>query len=157
AICVLPEQLTKCAGQPDGIACDFSIGQGTCHGHVCLAVHCGDGVRTAPEDCDGADLGDQTCASRGFYEEGTGLRCGADCKLDTSGCIGFCQDGVKNGQEACDGADLGGQSCLDFGYYAADGLACTAICTLDRSACSGGFCGDGIINGNEICDGAPPD
>jgi hypothetical protein len=48
---------------------------------------CGNGVREGDEQCDGADLGGQTCASvtSGFVQGGT-LACTADCKFDTSDC-----------------------------------------------------------------------
>lgn len=45
--------------------------------------HCGDGVKNNAEECDGSDLGGETCASQGFAV-GT-LGC-AQCKLVTSGC-----------------------------------------------------------------------
>ena len=46
---------------------------------------CGDGVREAgAEQCDGSDLGGQTCVSRG-YDEGT-LACDASCNFDESAC-----------------------------------------------------------------------
>jgi hypothetical protein len=47
---------------------------------------CGDGLLTAAETCDGAELRDQTCESQNLG--GGELRCGADCRLDTSGCTG---------------------------------------------------------------------
>jgi len=65
---------------------------------TCLKAQCGDGFlcsnpmgvppRCAPADveqCDGFQLGGQTCRSLGFAS-GT-LTCGANCMLDTSGCV----------------------------------------------------------------------
>ena len=48
---------------------------------------CGDGVRDGSEQCDGADLGGQTCAdvTSGFVHGGT-LACNADCTFNTDGC-----------------------------------------------------------------------
>jgi hypothetical protein len=47
---------------------------------------CGDGVRAGTEECDGADLDGETCASQ---SAGTGaLACADDCTFDTSGCSG---------------------------------------------------------------------
>ena len=46
---------------------------------------CGNGVIEAGEECDGIDLGGQTCQGLGF-SSGV-LNCGADCLFDTSGCI----------------------------------------------------------------------
>lgn len=67
-----------------------------CSNGACLndTVHvCGDGVRYQMyEQCDGADLGPNTCIGSGFI--GGTLRCKADCTLDTTGCIspGWCND-----------------------------------------------------------------
>lgn len=47
---------------------------------------CGDSVRQTEEDCDGSDLGGQTCATMGFT--GGVLKCEVRCGFDTSGCIG---------------------------------------------------------------------
>ena len=48
---------------------------------------CGDGVRDGTEQCDGADLGGETCFSvtGGFVHGGT-LACNADCTFDMTGC-----------------------------------------------------------------------
>lgn len=45
---------------------------------------CGDGVRSANEACDGADLGGNTCVGLGF--NGGSLGCSASCTLDTAQC-----------------------------------------------------------------------
>ncbi len=47
-------------------------------------AECGNGVQEPGEDCDGSDLGGQTCESQGFGP-GT-LACDATCTFDTSGC-----------------------------------------------------------------------
>ena len=47
---------------------------------------CGNGIIEPPEDCDGTNLGGQTCVSLGFT--GGTLACATDCTFDTSGCTG---------------------------------------------------------------------
>lgn len=48
-------------------------------------AQCGDGIREpGSEQCDGSDLGGETCVSRG-HDEGT-LSCKADCTYDESAC-----------------------------------------------------------------------
>jgi len=97
---------------------------------------CGDGTKDPAEDCDGADLGGQTCASLC----GTGnLACNPDCTFDTSNCVdSVCDDGQIGPCEQCDGADLDGYTCQQLGY---DGgtLTCKAgTCTFDTTLCSMG-------------------
>ena len=122
---------------------------------MCELHFCGDGVRTEAEQCDGQDLGGQTCEGIGFYGQTKALACNPDCTFDKTGCVGICGDGVRNGNEECDGTDLGGTDCRGLGFYSAPGLRCSTACSLDTSSCQG-WCGDGITNGSEICDGAPP-
>lgn len=45
---------------------------------------CGNDSVEGDEQCDGSDLGGQTCVSLGYY--GGTLACKADCTFDTSGC-----------------------------------------------------------------------
>jgi len=91
-----------CADDPrDG--CDPLAGGAGCFG-ICVAVEgcdpsreqcgaclatsgqfCGDGDRQGSEQCDGGDLGGQTCASFGFGGGGS-LRCTSSCGIDTAGC-----------------------------------------------------------------------
>ncbi len=112
---------------------------------------CGDGVRNEDEECDGADLGGETCLTLGF--DGGSLACTEDCTFDVSGCE-YCGDGVLNAGEECDGNDLGGLTCKDLGY-AGGTLKCTENCRLDRSDCEPlPTCGDGVRNEDEECDGA---
>jgi hypothetical protein len=152
-VCVDSDLVIACRSAEDGMPCSVAgIPPASCLGGVCQASRCGDGRVTGGEQCEGNLMKAQTCQTLGFYEA-TGLRCGADCKFDTSQCVGRCGDGIKNGKEQCDGADLGHATCFTAGFYAAKGLACKPDCTFDTAACSGGRCGDGIINGLEQCDG----
>ena len=98
---------------------------------------CGDGEKTGPEKCDGADLGGATCASLGF-QEGT-LACSAQCNaFDVSGCHGIvsCGNGHRDALEFCDGTDFGpaGDACTNFGLGPGH-LHCTAQCAIDTSGC----------------------
>jgi Zn-dependent metalloprotease len=92
---------------------------------------CGNGVVEAGEDCDGFDLGGESCSTQGFT--GGTLACNATCTFDNSDCA-TCGDGVISGDEACDGADLGGADCDSLGL--ANGvLRCSSACTIDEGAC----------------------
>lgn len=50
------------------------------------APMCGDGVREGDEACDGADLGEMSCADVGEFVGGR-LSCDAACAFDTSACM----------------------------------------------------------------------
>ena len=89
-------------------------------------------IDAAGEQCDGSDLGGETCTSLGF-SSGT-LGCSA-CQFDTSGCAqSLCGNGVVNAPEQCDGADLNGASCASLGYSSGT-LSCTAGCGFETAAC----------------------
>jgi hypothetical protein len=115
---------------------------------------CGDGVVNGSEQCDGGELGTETCVSQGF--DGGDLAC-ANCMLDTSQCTTVCGngncngmedcmtceedcgacpvcgDGMVNGTEECDGDDFGGQTCQGLGYDEGN-LTCVS-CSIDDSQC----------------------
>lgn len=96
---------------------------------------CGDGVIHANEQCDGANLAGQDCASAGFA---TGaLRCASDCTLELSDCA-TCGNGAIEATEACDGVDLGGATCASvLGSGAVGAVTCAADClALDLSQCA---------------------
>src|SRR4029077_2758412 len=122
-------------------------GRGSCPvpTDICLppgvpgACTCRDTCGTVPgiqpgEDCDGTDLGGQTCTSLGFG--GGTLACAADCTFDTRGCAAAsCGDGVVGVGEACDpggiggaSASFGGATCASLGYPLGGSLVCTADC-----------------------------
>jgi len=121
---------------------------------------CGDGdiQTTYGEECDGANLDEQTCLSLGYH--GGTLTCDGDCHRDVSSCVaaGRCGDGGVQelfGEE-CDGANLDGESCETLGYYGG-ALVCDGACLFDEAPCAAvGRCGDGTIQftEGEVCDGA---
>lgn len=129
-------------------------------------ITCGDGVIEAPEECDGAELGGQTCMSLGF--SGGTLSCASNCAFDKSQCVSeSCGDGVKNGGEDCDCGQqgtsctpeqLGAVACASLlapsnGNYHGGTLTCGSphSCVFNTSGCF--WCGDGIRNGPESCEG----
>jgi cysteine-rich repeat protein len=81
---------------------------------------CGDGSVGGPEECDGSDLGGETCASRGFT--GGNLACSASCAFDTSGCTS-CGNGIVEIGEACDDGNT------------APGDGCSATCQPEPGTC----------------------
>ncbi|MFH2006080.1 MAG: DUF4215 domain-containing protein [bacterium] len=73
---------------------------------------CGNGQLDGSEECDGAELGGQSCQSLGL-DVGT-LGCTSDCTLDHSGCRApdTCGDGVVDPGEVCDdGNDVDWDGC----------------------------------------------
>jgi len=117
---------------------------------------CGNGVIEAEEQCDGVNLNEQTCVTKGF--DGGTLSCTATCQFDTSGCTDApadCGNGVVDAGEQCDGANLNEQTCETQGF---DGgtLSCTAICQFDTTGCTRiePDCGNGVVDAGEQCDGA---
>lgn len=130
-------------------------------------VLCGNAVIDAPEECDGADLNGQSCATLGF-SAGT-LACTPACVFDKSMCTSpSCGDATVDPGEECDcgdqgasctGPQLGNQACGSLQSpkgtpYAGGALACNSptSCSFNKSACT--YCGDGTRNGGEVCDGA---
>jgi hypothetical protein len=99
-----------------------------------LLPACGNAAIEAGEQCDGANLGGETCASLGFL--GGTLACDASCALDTAGCFAsLCGNGAVNAPEQCDGANLAGATCASLGYTNGGTLGCTAGCGYDTSGC----------------------
>jgi hypothetical protein len=149
--CVTAESMTACAGLADGTECTTARGDGMCRSAVCIPFTCGDGIITTPEECDGDNVGAQTCLTAQFYDDGP-VACAPDCTLDVSQCTGYCGDGVVQEGEACDGEPA---ACQSLGYYDPGVATCTERCTLNASACTG-RCGDDMVNGPETCDGGDP-
>jgi hypothetical protein len=96
---------------------------------------CGDGaVNIAGEQCDGGDLGGESCASLGFLSGALG--CTAGCTFETSACeTTLCGNGAIDAPEQCDGSDLGGATCASLGYTLGGSLGCGAGCGYDLSGC----------------------
>ena len=91
-------------------------------------------IDAAGEQCDGADLGGESCASLGF--SGGTLGCDAGCSFDTSGCAqSLCGNATVDSPEQCDGGDLNGATCTSLGF-ASGTLGCTAGCAYDTSTCT---------------------
>ncbi len=113
---------------------------------------CGDGVVTAVEECDGADLHGESCSSLG-YSSGT-LAC-SNCRFETSACtIAVCGDGILDESEVCDGELLGGANCADQGFVTGP-LYCAQDCqSFITVACSmfTGSCCDEDGNGTPGCE-----
>jgi hypothetical protein len=93
------EGLTTCGGTCVDLATDHAncgtcgrscSGNQVCVNGVCQAggAVCGNGVIEAGEQCDGANLGGQTCVGLGFA--GGTLACTNACMFDTSACTGAC-------------------------------------------------------------------
>ncbi len=118
------------------VACSFNIDGCT---------YCGDGQRNGPEDCDGGDLGGQTCLGLGF--DGGSLSCNVGCTHNTTACESFscgdqqCQPGEDscvcpedcpedpNTCSACECGGQGGPNCY-----------CDIFCVLNFDCCLGGPC-----------------
>ncbi len=88
--CAAPDQLTACAGLPDGTACHAAALDGACFDGVCLVPGCGNRVVEAGEQCDD-----------GNHVGGDG--CSADCRSNEQ-----CGNGALDGAlgEACDDGNL---------------------------------------------------
>lgn len=93
---------------------------------------CGNDVREAGEECDGNDLGGETCGGLLGCIGGT-LTCDGNCEFDTSLCTG--SNGIREGSEECDGMDFGSLTCSDF-ECGGGNLSCDADCTVDPSTCT---------------------
>lgn len=130
------------------------------------AIVCGDGMIEGMEECEGADLAGQSCATLGFT--GGTLSCAPNCIFDKSQCVSeSCGDGTKNGGEECDcgqqgapcsQAQLGLVSCQSLvspngGNYHGGTLTCGSpqSCLFNKTQCQ--YCGDGVRNGPEACEG----
>lgn len=96
---------------------------------------CGDGILDDGEECDGAQLGGQTCGSQGF--DGGTLACLDSCTFDTSACVA-CGDGQKDPGEECDDGNVDAgdgcdgacklEACDPDGLYTIQGPAVAYSC-----------------------------
>lgn len=129
----------------------------------CVIWECGNEVVEGLEQCDGANLDEETCVTLG-YDEGD-LAChppehDEECRYDVEGCVEWeCGDGSVDGEEDCEpGVDITA-SCVDEGFAGGDPLGCIAVdepgeCTFDYDNCTGG-CGNNVVE--TTADGAPFD
>ena len=109
---------------------------------------CGNGVLDQGEECDGADLGGQSCQNRGYV--GGDLACSADCHLDYSGCTvpPDCGNGRLDDNEECDDENTQTGDGCSAGCQVESGWECRGT----PSTCTP-VCGDNTTVGSEICDG----
>jgi hypothetical protein len=109
-----------------------------CVDGVCAASGtCGDGVKTADEECDGIDAGGQLCSN------GDPVACTAACTLDFAACPSVCGDGIQGPDEECDTVANG---VCPGGVMETCSATCEILCP-DQ-------CGDGVAGPSEACDGA---
>ncbi len=108
-------------------------------GGICST--CGDDIIEAGEDCEGTNLGGQTCQNLGF--EGGTLSCDAATCRFINNCLG-CGDGVRNGSEECDTAD-GVPTCASLGFSGGVEPTCTPTCQVTHG-CSGTCSCPGDLN-----------
>ena len=122
----LPNSLTDCGTCACGSP--FYDCTGQCGSCGSCSPCCGDNNLDAGEQCDGTDLGSQTCAGLG-YAGGT-LACAGNCLYDTSGCTVSSCINTYCGNGTCDAGETN----------------CT--CPSD---CPATTCGDGCCAGSETC------
>ncbi|MDY0000820.1 MAG: hypothetical protein RBU30_05960 [Polyangia bacterium] len=127
----------------DGCAADCAVESGWhCSGapSVCVPDTCGDALIDLYERCDGANLGGETCLSRGHLQGGgAGLACLASCQFDLSGCLGGPIDSVAQLEAAIAEAHASTSHQRISIYPGA--YSPTASILLDE--CGGGACSGG--------------
>ncbi len=109
---------------------------------------CGNGFIDGGEQCDGTNLGGQTCEYLTGMQQGA-LRC-VECQLDSASCHACGNGDIEVGPEECDGDNLAQETCASQGFVTG-ALGCSEDCRLDRSACVQG-CGNGVLEEGEACD-----
>jgi len=114
-------------------------------------VNCGNGALDPGEDCEAAMGVSSSCQDQGFSSGN--LKCGSDCRYDTSACqsLASCGNGNLDASEICEGFELRGKTCKSQGFTAGE-LACSAQCSLDTRGCT--LCGNNKVEAGELCDGA---
>jgi cysteine-rich repeat protein len=116
-------------------------------------TYCGDDMQENPEQCDGIDLGGNSCQTEapvGTMASGGTATCNPNCTVNIDDCT-YCGDlVVEMPNEDCESGMLGGQTCVSQGF---DGgtLGCTS-CMFNTNNCT--ECGDDVREGTEQCDGA---
>jgi hypothetical protein len=134
----------------DASKCALSMGTGGMGagggtGGAPVGTSCGDGIKNGTDQCDGSDVGMETCAGITGDAAATGtVKCFANCTFDLTTCSTpspnggpFCGDGTKNAAEQCDGASFGAATCATaVGPGSTGTLSCFGNCIIDASACS---------------------
>jgi hypothetical protein len=114
---------------------------------------CNNGIIESGEECDGSNIGEETCASidpDGNFAGGI-LSCSNLCSFDTSGCLeSVCGNSVVEAGEQCDGFNLRENSCSSLGYI--DGILGCSNCNYNVSLCKTAVCQNGIAEPGEDCD-----
>ena len=112
-----------------GTACS-SNGGTMCDGAgSCVPAACGDGVTSAPEQCDDSNtVSGDGCSASCTIEDGY------DCTGSPSICTAVCGNSSIEPGENCDGVNLGNTSCLDLGFGSGS-LACNNACQFDTTQC----------------------
>jgi hypothetical protein len=113
---------------------------------------CNNNTIEGAEQCDGSNLGIETCVTQGFFAGD--LSCLFDCTgFNTNACVNnICGNGTIEGVESCDGTDLEGQDCTNWGFIGGV-LACMSDCSgFDILLCTDFVCGNHTIEGPETCD-----
>ncbi|MBU1243328.1 hypothetical protein KKD52_05165, partial [Myxococcota bacterium] len=98
----------------------------------CTAPSCGNDAREGTEECDGTDLGGETCSDRTGFDGGT-LGCTASCTWDTSACDVDCvvEDNfatcnpMGGANECCPNNDMP-STCFSSGDF----RACLQTCSV---------------------------
>ena len=79
---------------------------GLSHSGVRQQTYCGDGNQDPGEDCDGSDMGNETCQTLGF-DRGT-LECEDDCSYDNTSCWWTADDDSQDNNNGNGGGGGGG-------------------------------------------------
>ena len=118
---------------------------------------CGNGIIESGEQCDGTNLGGETCSSvdpNANYVGGS-LSC-SNCKFVTTACLKtVCGNNKVETGEQCDGTALNGKSCTSEGFTGGT-LKCTN-CNLDTSSCTKPVCGNSQCETGESCSSCSQD
>ena len=136
---------TCTAGAPkaDGTACTSGTTAGACKGGACVAASCGDGVTTAPEQC---DFGTANGAGTGCE-----LNCTFSCTKAPESCVTVDACGGKNACATVTVSGASGQKCV-VGTPPAAGTACGTGGTCQGNVCVTATCGNGTLDAGEQCD-----
>lgn len=134
------------AGAPEGVSACFDVADGTpCPGNklcvhgVCSEPICGDGIVTAPEECD-----------RGVLN-GPGSGCETSCKLTCVGSDPSRNCAVAEGCLASGVCDETTHTCKAGGPKPT-GSTCGPSKYCKGSECVDGVCGDAVVTSPEACD-----